>query len=67
MVLQISGTGVTPFSIPQQTALLRAMASVLTTVSLADLRIRYVTSLANSGRRLLADDDLLSQVLIWLH
>lgn len=58
LVLRVSGTGVTPFGIPQQTILLRAMASVLTTVSLADLQIRYVTSSVNLRRRLLADNDL---------
>ena len=58
LVLRVSGTGVTPFGIPQQTILLRAMASVLTTVSLADLQIRYVTSSVNLRRRLLAEDDL---------
>ena len=55
MVLQVSGSGVTPFVIPQQSILLRAMASVLTTVSLGDLRVRYVTSSANLGRRLLSE------------
>jgi len=56
VVLQVSGTGVTPFAVPQQTILLRAMASVLTTVSLGDLSIRYVNSAVNQRRRLLAED-----------
>ena len=56
MVVQVSGSGVTPFLIPQQTTLLRATASVLTTVSLADLQIRYVSSSVNQRRRLLDDD-----------
>jgi hypothetical protein len=55
-VLQVSGSGVTPFVVPQQTILLRAMASVLTTVSLGDLSIRYVTSAVSQRRRLLAED-----------
>lgn len=56
VVIQVSGSGVTPFVVPQQTILLRAMASVLTTVSLGDLSIRYVTSAVNQRRRLLSDD-----------
>lgn len=63
LVLRVSGTGVTPFLIPQQTVLLRAMASVLTTVSLSDLQIRYVTSSVNLRRRLLEDGDL-QQVML---
>ncbi len=58
VVIQVSGSGVTPFVVPQQTIMLRAMASVLTTVSLGDLSIRYVTSAVNQSRRLLADDML---------
>lgn len=61
LVMQVSGTGVTPFLIPEQTTLLRATASVLTTVSLSDLRILYVTSSVSQGRRLLTFDEL-SQV-----
>ena len=53
----VSGPGVTPFGIPQQTVLINSMAAQMTTVTKPDFLVRYVTSQdpGQTRRRLLMD------------
>ena len=61
--IQIQGPGVTPFDINNQNLIVNAYASVMTTVTRADILVRYFTSddsripsfgTASNGRRLLS-------------